>query len=120
MTSESGSGTDPDGRAIADSLRQLLDQQTQMLAQITTINKRFESHDRRLAHMEKAPTDEDSSIPPRGGNIGGSCSGGTATGAGDEAFSHRDSHREDYTSRPKANFPAYGGESDPLDLADKV
>jgi hypothetical protein len=65
MTFESGTGQNPNGRGLADSLRQILDHKTQMLAQITTINTHLESHDRRLAHVEIPPTEEESSGVPK-------------------------------------------------------
>jgi hypothetical protein len=112
MTSESGTGQNPDGRGLTDSLRQILDHQTQMLAQITTINTRLESHDHRLARVEIPPTEEESSGVPKFPNDGGRFKEGLrggGGGGGDGPF-----RQEDISHRPRPNFPSYDGESDPL------
>jgi small-conductance mechanosensitive channel len=55
-TSES---KDVDLKDLTMTLRQILDQQTQTLAQITALIGRLDSHDRRLARLEKQPSSED-------------------------------------------------------------
>jgi hypothetical protein len=67
------------------------EQQTTLLAQVTTINGRLDTHGQRLATLEKAPVDPDANAevidPSRGGAAGYTCAGGSntlgATGGGD-------------------------------------
>jgi hypothetical protein len=67
------------------------EQQMTLLAQVTTINGRLDTHGQRLATLEKAPVDPDANAevidPSRGGAAGYTCAGGSntlgATGGGD-------------------------------------
>jgi hypothetical protein len=42
---------------LVSQMAPMTDQQTSLLAQVTTINNRLETHDKRLAALEKAPVD---------------------------------------------------------------
>jgi len=112
----------------------------QILTQLTTINKRLDSHDLRLARIEKAKYGEDDELIPevhdtekpkrRGGggdnDDGGgdddddSRGGGGRDGGG--AFNRYNRHDQDdwrHPHRPKLNFPHYDGEVDPLPWLNK-
>jgi hypothetical protein len=49
--------SDPATLAMAQTLQQIMDQQTQTMAQITMINGRLHSHDTRMAQLEKRTDD---------------------------------------------------------------
>jgi len=96
-----------------------------ILAQITTINKRLDTHDLRLSRLEKQkvednaeqspedPKTEDSGRGPRGSGRGGGGGGGPFN----RHYRRDDDWRRPH--RPKLSFPHYDGESDPLPWLNK-
>ena len=106
-----------------------------ILAQLTTINKRLDSHDRRIARTEKfqagddgdddaeadASEKEDASKErrnPGGGGGGGGGDDGGGGGGGRGPYRPRGNQHADGNWRrprePKLSLPKYDGETDPL------
>jgi hypothetical protein len=48
---------DPDDKKTDEKLDFLMDAMNRMLGQLTTMNGRLDTHDRRLAQVETGPTD---------------------------------------------------------------
>lgn len=112
----SGIEDDPETMSIHDKLDWLL-------AQVTTMNDRLDAHDKRLAHVEKRPGEEESL-----GTGGDVLSGGDGVFRGSGGGGPEGRHggvgsfgRHDYggSARPKVNFPTFDGEVDPLPWLNK-
>ncbi|CAO2141395.1 unnamed protein product [Urochloa humidicola] len=100
-----------------------------VFAQLTTINNRLDTHDRRIAQTEKFQKGDDdleiagesppggSHHKPGGGGGGGGDGGGGGGGFGGAGGAHHDrAYRDDWRQPrpPKLSFPKYDGEEDPL------
>jgi hypothetical protein len=133
-----GSAVDPAAMTDAEKLSFLVsqmasmtDQQTSLLAQVTTINNRLETHSKRLAALEKAPVgpaagaaadlalygDRANDAGP-GGGIGGQGGRGGGDFYGQQQYDggwggrhDRDHQEEGGYRRPKLNFPSFDGET---------
>jgi len=95
------------------------DKLDRILAQLTTINKRLDSHDLWLARMEKAKLSGDYDVLTTEELDTDSSKRG---GSGYNRFDHQDRRGHDdwrRPHRPKLNFPHYDGESDPLPWLNK-
>jgi hypothetical protein len=109
---------DPEHSNIAAQLQMILDNQNRTLAQITTINGHLDSHDRRMARLEKSsgedvssdesPTKDADMTSGSGDNtsgkpgLGGSGDGGKGGDGGGDG--HRYRAEEDGVHRPKINL----------------
>lgn len=113
----SGLKIDPQTLSVHDKLYCLL-------AQVTTINHRVDTHDKRFARLEKQPMDAESSIPvlvdgtetDNSGNGGG---GGGIRGGGHGGGGHTSHWDFGGPLKPKPSFPKYNGETDPLPWLNK-
>lgn len=124
--STSMSSVSDDSRALTDSAK--LDR---ILAQLTTMNTRMDSHDQRLARLEDDQGCQAASIQETSPTTGGEPTLGTSEipqGRGSTPVTggqhHRNhGHREhfdgDEPPRPKISFPTYDGEADPLPWLNK-
>ena len=143
----SGVMPDPEDKSTEQKLDFLMDAMNRMLGQLTTMNGRLDTHDRRLARVETVPPGgvqleeiteiDDGDGPPHQGDHDSNNGGRQAprrgrSDGGSEFYSRPDRYgRPDGYGRgrgrddeggsrpPRPNFPSFDGESDPLTWINK-